>query len=482
MPRKNGVIVWRDGLTVPDLKNSNLQTVNSATRSSRAAQVVSTLLAALFISASSSCGGGSSKTTLGTGAPPPPNLTPSAFFGMHVHDATTPFPAGYGISGVRLWDTQTAWATTNTSDGQYDWTNLDSRVNQATSNSVDVLYDFGRTPGWAQCSNSSPTCGSGDTTVVCAYTAEGGSGQCFPPNDLNVDGTGTNQHWINWVTAVVTRYKGQIKFYEIWNEPNNAINWQGTTAQLVRMTQDARCIISGTECNSSSTYSQKGIDTSAQILTPAFADHDLDTTLEAYLAAGGAKYSDVVAFHGYPGLNPPEQIQQIAAHVVGLAGVGSKPVFNTEGSWGVDVPITDPDQQAAFVSRYILVQQSAGVQKFYWYAWDGSGVNLWTSSGLNSAGVAFTQMVVWTTGVTITSRCTPSGTVWTCGYTRSGGYQAQAVWDTSRTCNAGSCSTSSFSPGSQFKQYLDVAGNKVTVNGSVPIGAKPILLETGDIP
>src|SRR5258708_14422074 len=64
----------------------------------------------------------------------------------------------------------------------------------------------------------------------------------FPYTTLfrSVDGSGTNQHWIDWVTAVVTRYKGKISYYEIWNEPNNTAMWQGTNAQLVRLAGDAR--------------------------------------------------------------------------------------------------------------------------------------------------------------------------------------------------------------------------------------------------
>jgi hypothetical protein len=421
---------------------------------------------------------------------------------MHINNPNSTFPstAGVPIAGVRLWDTQTSWATTNISAGNYDWTSFDFRVNQALNNKVDILYDFGRTPSWAQCASSNTTCGSGNTTIVCAYStipSEGGTGECFPPIDLNVDGSGTNQHWIDWVTAVATRYKGKISYYEIWNEPNIPQMWQGTDAQLVRMAGDARCIVIGDKgCNPVISYPQKGIDPAAKLLTPAYTNpvSDIATYLTTTVSGvgAGASLADVIAFHGYPGANPAEHVVNIFDKLNSiLAGQALKtvPVFDTEGSWGASngVPvITDPDQQAAFTARYLLVQQSAGIQRLYWYGWDlanGDGT-LWTGSSLTLAGVAYQQTERWLSGATLGTPCAANGSVWTCSYTRTGGYQALVVWDASQTCNNGSCTTSSFSlPSSpQFVQYQDLAGTTHAVSGSVAIGAKPILLETGNIP
>jgi hypothetical protein len=440
---------------------------------------------------------------------------------MHINNPNSTFPSttpspNVPIAGVRLWDTQTSWATTNISPipagssgncppSSCDWTNLDLRVNQALAKKVDVLYDFARTPAWAQCANNNPLCGSANTTITCAYATipppEGGPGECFPPNDLNFDGSGTNQHWIDWVTAVVTRYKGKISYYEIWNEPNNTAMWQGTNAQLVRLAGDARCIIVGDKgCNPTiSSYSQTGIDPSAKVLTPGWGNPIdsigpyLITPLNGVVGVTGAALADIAAFHGYPGQNPPEQVLKIYGTLSGLLQGLNLPVFDTEGSWGASngIPsISDPDQQAAFTARYLLVQQSAGIQRLYWYGWDlasGNGT-LWTpSGGLTLAGVAYQQTELWVSGATLVKPpgCSANGSIWTCAYTRSGNYQALAVWDASQSCSGGVCGTSTFTlPSSPaFTQYQDLAGNThAPVSGTVAIGAKPILLETGNIP
>jgi hypothetical protein len=470
----------------------------------------------VMLSALLGCGGGTNGSGLhggggggGTGGGP---VGPD-FFSMHINSFSSPLPGleGVPIHGVRLWDTQTSWATTNTADGVYNWNNLDKRVNQALGANLDVLYDLARTPAFAQCATNNTQCGSGNTSIVCAYSSGNGSddtpGDCFPPSDLNTDGTGSDQHWINWVTAVATRYKGQIAYYEIWNEPNSAEFWQGTTSQLVRMAADARCIIIGDKgCNSMSTYPQTGIDPSAKMITPAYTFPVTD--IGAYLNASisgvsgtGSSFADVVAFHGYPGAgNPAENVLDDYTNLVNTMS-GSQPVFDTEGSWGRSLSggsnLTDPDQQAAFTARYLIVLESVGVQRMYWYGWDfhtSDDGDLWaplgtasglTSAGLTAAGVAYQQTESWLSGATLSQKCSHAGNIWTCIYTRSGGYQALAVWDRSQTCNNGNCTTSSFTlPASpQYTQYQDLAGNTHAISGStVAIGAKPILLETGNIP
>lgn len=461
-------------------------------------------ITALFLGGLTACGGGGRSQIVprsGGGG----SIVGPFFFGMHINNPGSAFPStnaapnNVPISAVRLWDTRTAWATTNTSAGVYDWSNLDFRVSQALNDDVDVLYDFARTPSWAQCLNSDPRCGSADSTISCAYSAipgEGGAGECFPPADLKVDGSGSNQHWIDWVTAVVTRYKGKIAYYEIWNEPNNSVMWQGTNAQLLRLAGDARCIIVGDKgCNPQSNYAQKGIDPSAKVLTPGWGN-PIDTIgsyLTTTLNGGsdtGASLADIAAFHGYLGRNPPEHILKLFDTLSGLLPA-NLPIFDTEGSWGANngVPsISDPDQQAAFTARYLLLQQSAGIQRLYWYGWDfinSDDGDLWTPSGLTTAGIAYQQTELWVSGATLSTPCSTAGIVWTCSYTRSGGYQALVVWDASQTCGNGFCSTSNFDlPSSpKFTQYQDLAGNTHQVSGTtVPIGAKAILLETGAIP
>jgi hypothetical protein len=416
---------------------------------------------------------------------------------------------------LRLWDTSTGWAQINTSSGVYDFSTLDGFVNSSPSG-VDLLYNLARTPHWA---SSNPNDGS------CSYNTNdfpngGGNGQCWPPIDLNSDGSGTDQDWIDWVTAVAQHNasKGdKIKYFEIWNEWNVQKFWQGSPAQLARMEQDARCIVegppSGYTCkeNNSSFPSGMGLNTAAKIVTPSpvGAHPDLNQVglqLSSFFAASpavsripGGTFSDVIGFHGYVGTTPnsglcpnPEEVATVVNDLNGaLPGSETgKPWFNTEGGWSKasEEGFTDADRQAAFLARYFLLQRSLGVDRVYWYRWDATstfGGALWTSStGPTEAADAWSEVNKWIVGATVSSACTANGSVWSCGYTRSGGYQALAVWDASEDCSKGTCSTKNYTVPSSYNRYLDLTGASTSTSGgsTIQVGAKPVLLENGTLP
>ncbi len=431
------------------------------------------------------------------------------FMGMHFGSTNLPWPT-VSFGGLRLWDTHTGWAEINTAFGQYDWSNLDSFVADAQAHNVDVLYNLARTPTWA---SSSPNDSS------CAYASISGNGQCWPPIDLNADGSGTDKDWITWVTAVASRYKGQIKYYEIWNEWNVPLFWQGTPAQLVRMEQDARCVVegppSGFSCNANGSVFPSGtaIDPNARIVTPSpVGAHSNLTSVADNLAtyfrtnvggADGGTFADILGFHAYVGTSNSGRcpiaedvntvVDNLNSTLASFPSEQGKPWFNTEGGWSKadDEGFLDSDRQAAFLARYFLLQRSLGVERVYWYRWDGPNpAALWpTPSGpISEAGTAYGEVSRWIAGATLTNACTAVGPIWTCSFTRlsPSGYQALAVWDASQDCLAGKCTTSNFAiPGGViYTQSRDVTGTVTNLGGAttIAIGAKPILLETAPLP
>lgn len=310
------------------------------------------------------------------------------------------------------------------------------------------------------------------------------------------------------MTALASRYKGRIRYYEIWNEWNVALYWKGTPAQLVRMAQDARCVVVGPErgCNPQSSFpGGVAIDPAARMVTPspvgghtklsAVADQ-----LSAYSASNGGTFADVIGFHTY--VATPAGVCPLAEDVSTVLGdldatlarypaqTANKPLFNTEGGWSkADVEgFDDPNEQAAFLARYYLLQESHAVARVYWYLWDSPTANiaLWnaTTKAISPAGTAYGEVYRWLSGATLVGPCTASGTIWTCEFTRPGGYGALAAWDAAKLCNAGVCTTSSFTQptGRAYHDYRELSGRIVSIaagSTAVPIRAKPILLETG---
>jgi PKD repeat protein len=277
----------------------------------------------------------------------------------------------------------------------------------------------------------------------------------------------------------VTHAAGRIKYWEIWNEPNIQAYWTGTPAQLATMAEHAYGII-------------KSIDPNAVVISPSPSGYcyngacqssgtsDGPTWLANYIADGGGAYTDIYAFHGYPG-NVAEWINAYVGHyqdVLSSAGQSSKPLWDTEGSWGSHAPASEADAAAYLVRRFLL-ERSRGVARFYWEAWDANDNwgTLWTATGgINEVGVAYSQVNQWMVGAALNPCVQATNGTFSCTLTRSN-YQGRVVWNPVKSM--------SYVPGTEFTRYRTIHGAAYSITGPVTIGANPILFETpasGNIP
>ena len=427
-------------------------------------------------------------------APPPAQGAPipQTFFGMHINRRGT----GYTLPTIpfgayRTLDSyDTLWGQIETTAGSYNFATLDTRLADAESAGVDVLYTIYATPAFIT-SNSADVC-TGASTMW--------NGSCDPPTDVNADGSGTDATLIAFLTALVNHVGTQIEYYEVWNEANISSEWNGTWAQLVRMAQDARATI-------------QALNPRARILSPSFAELTYATAAAkeaTYLATSvngstGSQAADIINFHGYvytPALPvpiPENEVVNVSQLRAGLSSADlAKPLWDTE--WGTSGQISDPDQATAFVARHLLIQSGQNIARTYFFDWDPNDNRaLWTTTaglaanclGVGTAnaggylcetGTAYQQVESWLLGNVMTTACSgplpPATGVWTCGVTKAGGTLTLAVWDTSQTCSGGVCTTSTYSYDPRYTQYFTVAnGSSNTLSGgTIQIGAKPVLL------
>ena len=349
--------------------------------------------------------------------------------------------------------TGVSWPYIEQVKNQFNWSRLDEFVNLANTHGVSIMFSERGVPPWAAADRS--TCHSQPPFGRYCSSAVSDIGD-----------------WENFVTALVTRYKGRNQIYELWNEPQTSFT--GTLAQFVALTQHEHDII-------------RSIDPTATILSPSTVSYG-SQYLDSYFAAGGTTDIDAVAMHAYP--DPSNDIAETVTtsmtttilSVMSKYGLKDKPLWDTEGSWGYATAgaITDSNLRAAFVARYYLLHWSVGISRVYWYGWDNADIgNLWSSrGGPAEAAVAYTQVYNWMQGAVMARPCSSNGArspysaVYTCDLTRSGGYQARAVWKTD--------GSSTYVAPKTFTVYRDLAGNKVSIPSKqeVPIGLKPILLET----
>ena len=256
------------------------------------------------------------------------------------------------LGDLRLWDDNVKWGQINTAHNTFDWTLLDNWIAMAQSQNLDVIYTFGDTPQYDGTIPNLP--------VKCVMPSAYG---CSAPNDVNTDGTGTDAEFSAFVTALVTRYKGEIAYYELWNEPDCTCYFAGTQAQMVRMGKDAAAII-------------RSLDPAAKILSPSGHGWTMTTWFAGYIAAGGAATFDIVSMHlrGITGSNiQPESFLTMYSDVTAQLAknkLNKLPIWDTEYGIRATDGLSDPDELAGYVARSVALRAGIGLPRQYIYAWD----------------------------------------------------------------------------------------------------------------
>jgi len=481
---------------------------------------------------------------------------PKQYFGLvATQDASFPLQVPYGQ--WRSWDMNyMAWPnmeicqaqTSSQTDPCFVWMWLDRQLASTLQQGVnETLYTLSRSPVWSVNLASDP---DGVNGTACNYYQAPGSvpgqapGQCLMPVDLNADGSGTNQIWKNWVTAIATHvndptYKqthSHIHMWEPWNEFYRSDvlassvgnpSFEGTFAQLVRLTEDLRCIVTGKgkihnypNPGQTTACTQTAIDPSAVISSPSTGQYDQQAAvLENFLycngtgthapktgsmcttGTGGSDAIDVINYHLYAGPVTPELVmtKQLPNALSLLQPVDlAKPLISGEGSWG-DVTVLgtiwlDPYAQAGFIPRFFALYWSNNVKQNYWYSYDGDGRTGGITDGtqlLHPQGDAWLQTYNWLAGSTPDNAtfCQMAGTVYTCDFTKSNGQKAELVWDSQygQDCSTMNvpivCGATAYTvPPAYSKDWIDLVGGSHRFENPVMIGANPILLESDSQP
>jgi hypothetical protein len=447
----------------------------------------------------------------------PANPIPPTFFGMHINRPNTPWPDVH-FGSLRMLGNMTTWFhLEGEGRGRYDWHNLDVWLNAARSHNVDVMYTFSRTPEWA----------AADKHAACGPRR--GEADCSPPKDLEANAscqgplagvTTTDCSFKEFVTSMMNHVCSgtapnkscRIVAFSCWNEPNLDGFWVGTYAQSAKMCADMVKVVKD-QCRSCTTLTP---DISAATSGDTKGNGDsrsYDEYTRNFLIAYkqlGVDYPDAGAFHPYAArtwnINPvpfPETfagsgcpgggqspacpdtlLGKIATmrSLLDKGGMAGKPLWATEGGWGTNGELPDPDVQAAYVARWLVLQASSGVARAYWFMWDNGGDargwgGMWDGrNGINKAGIAYGQIYNWLVGASFTKPCSGDHDVWTCDLSRPGGYQARIVWNAASSYNTQALTK--YTTGSEFSQYRDLNGGKFSIEGgSVMIGSKPLLLE-----
>jgi hypothetical protein len=339
------------------------------------------------------------------------------------------------------------WPNLEPRRGVFQWEKLDALVALAEQYHVEPVLVLGLTPTWA----------SARPEQVSDY---GPGTSPAEPADM--------QDWVNYITAVATRYQGRIRAYEVWNEPNCQY-FSGDVMGIFRLTQAAHGAL-------------KHVDATIKVISPSFMN-DPDY-LNYFLIDGGAEYIDILGYHFYTAPGPPEDMVDSVAKVrkvMANHGISKMPIWNTEIGWESD-NFADDDQRMGYVARTALVNWALGIERFGWYAWDNHDwCTLWMTERDNTTlapgGVAFGALQQWLVGARMVGATKDDQDTWTCTIVQANGRTARIIWNAQQS--------RPFTPPAGWNVAIAKSLNGyrqlVSPGGKVTAAASPILLESAPL-
>jgi Tol biopolymer transport system component len=237
------------------------------------------------------------------------------------------------------------WATVEPEPGQFRWVDPDNVVKAFGDQQVKILMRVHGTPDWAR---------PPDSTLS------------HPP--LNM------AHFADFMTELVTRYKGQVAAYEIWNEPNLDYEWGYLTpdpAAYTSMLKTAYTVVK--KIDPEALVISGGLATTGQGSDTAYGDLAF---LQGMYDAGVKGYFDALGSHPYAYGHPPDEpdagglslSRVVEQHQIMQAnGDGDTSIWITEVGWVLEtnwdlgehttIGITEKQQAEYLVRAYAKAEQ-----------------------------------------------------------------------------------------------------------------------------
>lgn len=193
------------------------------------------------------------------------------------------------------------WPRVEPTQGNWDWSLADQTVAEALHHDTELLGILGYTPSWAGVE---------------------------PDENLKQAGANRSISWKpkfvsnfgDYIHRTVSRYKGKVKYWEIWNEidwhpPAPPYSFTGSTDEYLSLLKEAY-------------FRAKKADPNCQILISGFGlfgDRNMPFEL---MGLGAAPYFDIFNFHGYAGPASVDPLQALLTKTKPGA-----PIWNSEHMW-----------------------------------------------------------------------------------------------------------------------------------------------------
>jgi len=185
-------------------------------------------------------------------------------------------------------------------------------------------------------------------------------------------------HWLDYVNEAILRYKENVTYFEIWNEPNIDKFWNGTETEFFYLLNRTA-------------YYIRDISPDVKIIAPGISGHDPDYLDRMISYIGSEQFEELfyaLNFHPYSGSNA----EIIAQKIQEVKAVAEKHEFNgeiwiTEVGMSTDVSSEDRieeeyrekwERQAEQLIKTYAEALTAGIDRVIWYCYRDSKNIDWT--------------------------------------------------------------------------------------------------------
>ena len=161
--------------------------------------------------------------------------------------------------GARYLRCSFTWNAIEKAPGQYDWRFYDRLVDMARQDRIEILPYVAYTPEWAAVGKA--------------------NFWQYPPRDP--------ARYAEFMYQAVRHYRGRIRTWEVWNEPDNREYWQGSVEQFAALVKLA-------------TPRMRQADPAVVIVLGGMSHGPSEFFRSLLLDYDIGRWVDVVAMHGYP--------------------------------------------------------------------------------------------------------------------------------------------------------------------------------------
>ncbi|HEX2951479.1 MAG TPA: hypothetical protein VHV83_18215, partial [Armatimonadota bacterium] len=245
-----------------------------------------------------------------------------------------------GMCGAKVMRTGPEWGSIEPTEGTWQWDKFDWIVDEYAKQGMELEYPFAFSPGWAVADQSALAKGWSYFSRKC------------PRLDA----------WSQYCSAVATRYKGKMRLFEVWNEPDIGF-WNDGLEEYLQIQKAAYEAV-------------HQANPQARVMNGGLANFDHPQRKQGFaegLATRGQSSMDILALHMHGPFSNFQQTVDGKVAEIRKMFKGNMPIYYNETA----IPSMDDAQkmQAETLVKKLIFAWARGSIGYTWYDLRNDGFN-----------------------------------------------------------------------------------------------------------